>query len=30
VAVMAAMDEIRRQVGLTYDADTAREGSSME
>jgi predicted dehydrogenase len=30
VAVMAAMDEIRRQIGLTYDADTAREGSSNE
>ena len=27
VAVMAAMDEIRRQIGLKYDADTAPEGT---
>lgn len=27
VAVMAAMDEIRRQIGLTYDADAAQEGN---
>jgi predicted dehydrogenase len=26
VAVMAAMDEIRRQIGLTYDADARQEG----
>jgi predicted dehydrogenase len=28
VAVMAAMDEIRRQIGLSYDADLAPEGNS--
>ncbi|MFE4835026.1 Gfo/Idh/MocA family protein [Arthrobacter sp. NPDC056691] len=27
VAVMAAMDEIRRQIGLKYDADAAPEGT---
>ncbi|MEN8583279.1 Gfo/Idh/MocA family oxidoreductase [Burkholderia sp. RS01] len=27
VAVMAAMDEIRRQIGLSYDADTPVEGT---
>ncbi|MFF2243208.1 Gfo/Idh/MocA family protein [Arthrobacter sp. NPDC058130] len=27
VAVMAAMDEIRRQIGLSYDADAAPEGT---
>jgi hypothetical protein len=30
VAVMAALDEIRRQIGLKYDADAAAEGSSNE
>lgn len=28
VAVMAAMDEIRRQIGLSYDADSTPPGSS--
>lgn len=27
VAIMAAMDEIRRQIGLSYDADAAPEGN---
>ena len=28
LAVMAAMDEIRRQIGLSYDADSTPEGNS--
>ncbi|MDQ0616904.1 Gfo/Idh/MocA family protein [Arthrobacter globiformis] len=30
VAVMAAMDEIRRQIGLSYDADATPEGTSKD
>jgi len=30
VAVMAAMDEIRRQIGLSYDADATPDGTPLD